>query len=167
LNIGLYGRTGAGKTSVADYLVKEHGFVKCATGAVCRQICRLLFNSESKTLLNQVTDALKEIDQNVWLRAALSTVVEDRPIVFDSMRFTGDYRFLTAHGFATWKISAPLNIRTARLQARGQDFDAAIDDHHRGEVELENHHFDTVIENVDSRLSALYEAVEKELQRSV
>ena len=165
MNIALYGRSGAGKSSVADVLVAEYGFVKCSSGAVCRQVCLSLFKSESKTLLNEVTDALKAVDENVWLRAAISANVEGKPAVFDSMRFVGDYRFLTERAFTTWKIVAPLEVRLARLRARGQSFDPEVDEFHRGETELESHHFDVVIDNSSSDLSALYDSIRTALAR--
>jgi dephospho-CoA kinase len=158
-DIALYGHSGAGKTTVADWLVSNRGFVHCATGAACRGICQMLFQSESKTLLNQVTDALKAIDEHVWLRAALSENVVGKPVVFDSMRFLSDYRFLRERGFSTWKITAPLEVRVGRLRARGQEFNPDVDDRHRGETELAGSAFDVVIDNGGSDLPTLYEAV--------
>jgi dephospho-CoA kinase len=134
MNIALFGHSGSGKTTIADWLVFNRGFVRCSTGAACRSVCHTLFQSESKTLLNQVTDALRAIDRAVWLRAALSVDTGNKPIVFDSMRFAGDYDFLRDRGFATWKIIAPRDVRLDRLRARGQEFDPLIDDYHSGET---------------------------------
>jgi adenylate kinase family enzyme len=60
--IALSGRSGSGKTTVANYLVAKYGFTRCSTGAACRELCKNLFGGESKAILNQVTDALKAID---------------------------------------------------------------------------------------------------------
>jgi hypothetical protein len=132
---------------------------------MCRHICRVLFNSEAKTLLNQVTDALKAIDEDVWLRAALVQAPPGRSIVFDSMRFASDYRFLAENGFATWKIVAPLDVRLMRLRLRQQEFDPVIDDNHRGEVELATYSFDVEVDNGSATLPDLYQRIEAELAR--
>jgi hypothetical protein len=43
--------------------------------------------------MNDVTNAFRDIDAEVWLRAGLKGLGGDRPIVFDSMRFEGDYNY--------------------------------------------------------------------------
>src|SRR4051794_17525125 len=97
--IALSGKSGSGKTTIADYLLAKHGYARRSTGAACRDVCNRLFGDESKTILNKVTDALKAVDSNVWLRVALSGLKEDTPVVFDSMRFATDYTFLKSQGF--------------------------------------------------------------------
>src|SRR5438552_18965303 len=113
--IALSGRSGSGKTTIAEYLVNKHGYTRCSTGAACRDVCNRLFGEESKAILNKVTDALKAVDPDVWLRAALSSLKEDMPVVFDSMRFATDYAFLKNQGFEMWRVEAPLSIRLVRM----------------------------------------------------
>lgn len=161
--IALYGKSGAGKTAIAKYLVDKYGFVRCSTGQACRQVCRLLFDSESKTILNKVTDALKTVDEDVWLRAALREYGPETPIVFDSMRFANDYHFLDARGFSKWKVVAPLALRVERLRQRGQEFDPEVDDDHPGENILSDYIFDITIENSSVELATLYREIEKNL----
>jgi dephospho-CoA kinase len=161
-HIALSGRSGCGKTTVADYLVATHGYTRCSTGAACRELCRKLFDTESKAILNKVTDALKAVDADVWLRAALVSAAEHHPIVFDSMRFANDYAFLSGRGFLTWRIEAPHEVRLARMRARGQDVDPG-DDAHRAETELDHQEFDRVLDNSEGGVELLYVNIERAL----
>ncbi len=116
--------------------------------------------------MNRVCDDMMAIDKDVWMKAALVNAPNDRPIVFDSMRFQNEYNHLQMQGFYLVRIDAPLRVRISRLGDRGQEFDPSIDDVHRGEVELENNRFDYQIVNdgfdvailraqVDNLMSAL------------
>jgi hypothetical protein len=144
-------------------MVKEYGYVRCSTGEACRDICRRLFGTESKAVLNRVTDALKAIDPNVWLKAALSPIDGQSLVVFDSMRFGADYVFLQTQGFTMWRVEAPLAIRLLRMESRGQ-LVTPLDDDHPAETELDGYRFDRVFDNCGSRLDALYREIEKGLE---
>jgi dephospho-CoA kinase len=163
-NIALYGRSGSGKSTVAQFLVTQHGYQHAKTGAACRNLCRELFGSESKSLMNEVTDALKRIDDSVWLRAGLAGLRDDSPNVFDSMRFKGDYKFFYAHAYVLVHIRAPAELRASRLGGRGQPFDPSIDEIHPAESELESFTFDFTIDNA-SDLTGLRRQVEQLLSR--
>jgi dephospho-CoA kinase len=164
MNIALAGKSGSGKTTVAEYLVRRHGYFRASTGDVCREVCRILFGSESRGILNKVTEAMKSVDEQVWLKAALRRVPVGVPVVFDSMRFNLDYDFLVARGYTTWDIQAPREIRWTRMQDRNQDFDAA-DDEHRVEREIEHRGFDMTIDNGHNSFDKLFSTVEDALRR--
>jgi len=152
-HIALHGSSGSGKSTFAALLVAEFGYLHCKTGTACRELCRDLFDSEDKTLLNKVTDALREIDSTVWLRAALRHLGDapERPIVLDSIRFHPDYEFARQRGFVTVHINAPLEDRTERLRLRAQAFDPRVDDAHAAEQELAEMRFDFRLDNTRSR----------------
>lgn len=163
IKIALSGKSGGGKTMIAEYLVEKHRFVHCSTGAACRELCRKLFGTESKSILNRVTDAIKAIDPDVWLRAALASVDEDRQVVFDSIRFASDYTFLQTRGFVIWRVEAPIEIRLRRMKTRGQIV-SAEDDNHRAETELDNHRFDRIVNNFDDDPERLQQNIETALR---
>lgn len=48
--IGLCGQAGAGKDTVADFLVKNHGFVKVALGDPLKRICKDVFDFSDEQL---------------------------------------------------------------------------------------------------------------------
>ncbi len=164
-HIALTGRSGSGKTEVAGYLAQRHGYVRVGTGNLCRRICQDLFASESKTLMNAVTDALRAIQPDVWLTAALRHAPVGPPLVVDSMRFREDHLLLKSRGYTLWRIEAPREMRWERLRRRGQDFDGERDDHALAEVDLGNAPVDHVFTN-DRHLTDLWDQVEAALTDS-
>jgi dephospho-CoA kinase len=163
-NVALHGRSGSGKSTVARYLVVQYGYQHAKTGAACRKICQELFGSETKTLMNEVTDSLRKIDSGVWLRAGLAGLQEDRPIVFDSMRFVEDYQFFVARAYLLVDIRAPVDLRVRRLAERGQPFDLSVDEDHPAESELEAFTFDFTIDNTGD-LGELWPEIDQMLFR--
>ena len=162
-NIALFGRSGSGKTTIARHLEQHHHYFLASSGALCRNISQLLFRSQSKTILDRLTDAVKAIDEEAWLNAALRDVPDHRPIVFDSMRFDVDYRALRSKGFLLWRIEAPLAVCVERLGERGQEFNLGVDDTHPAESQLETFQYDYCIKNSEVTLEGLYELVQKGL----
>src|SRR5258708_36291643 len=103
-NIALYGRSGSGKSTIAQYLKAEYGYEHVSPGHICRRICQELFNSEDRSILNAFNDAVRKIDSDVWLRNATRHARGQSWIVFDSMRFQEDWIYLKAKGFVMWKL---------------------------------------------------------------
>jgi cytidylate kinase len=159
-NVALSGRSGAGKTAIAEYLAHRHGYRHLRSGALCRRICLDLFGVDSKEMLNAVTDAMRSIRSDVWISAALRPGEGLEPIAFDSMRFATDYQRLKLAGFALWRVEARLDVRVGRLGTRGQEFDPAVDDRAAPELELDHHEFDYVIANDGCDLGELFAAAD-------
>lgn len=148
-NFALYGPTGSGKSTVAEILV-DLGYQHLKSGRACRDVCRRLFQSEDKKILNDVTMAMRQVDPDVWLKAAMREAQPgDRLTVFDSMRFESDYEFFRARGFTLVRIVTDPGARHRRLSRRGQEFDPRRDDSHAAEIELDKHLFDHVLTNND------------------
>jgi adenylate kinase family enzyme len=78
MKIALSGNSGSGKSSVARYLVERHGYLHASTGQICRRISALLFGNEDKTSLNRVSEAVRTIDKNLLIHAALRNAHSDR-----------------------------------------------------------------------------------------
>ena len=146
-NIAIFGRTGSGKSEVSSYLVEKYHYQHCHPGKLCREISLRLFQSDAKTILNQVNDAMRAIDPNVWLSAGLRDCSTTMPIVVDGMRFESNYQLLNSRGFWLWRVTADAAHRKSRLEERGQTFDWANDTAHPGEIELERRHFQVEIAN--------------------
>lgn len=163
VHVALSGRSGSGKTEVASYLEGRHGYVRVSTGPLCRRLCRDLFATESKTLMNAVTDAMRGIQPDVWLAAALRHAPVGQPLVIDSMRFHEDHQLLLDSGYELWRVEAPQQLRWDRLQRRGQEFTPARDDNAVAEVELDNTSHDRLLINA-AGLPDLWEQVEAALQ---
>jgi len=147
INVALSGMSGSGKTTFANHLINNYNFTLCNTGKTCRKICNILFGNESKTLLNQVTDALKTIDKNIWFKKALSEINQSIPTVVDSMRFKDDYLFMKEQGFILVKVQCHQNLIIDRLKKRGQKINPEIDFKHKSEIELEHLQFTHTLSN--------------------
>jgi dephospho-CoA kinase len=164
IRIALTGRSGAGKSTVAEYLKNTYHFSICKTGIRCRSLAKEFFNTESKTILNELTDAMRKIDPTVWLRMALNSMDISNPyIVIDSIRFVEDYTFAKVNGYYIWRINAPLQIRVRRLASRGQEYDMSNDEQHLTEKALEELPVDESIENGVDSLPSLYRIIDQKI----
>lgn len=58
---------GSGKDTVADYLVKQHGFVKVSFAGKIYEIARDLFNmtNKNRALLQSIGQKMRQIDEEV------------------------------------------------------------------------------------------------------
>lgn len=161
-SIALSGKSGSGKTTVASYLEQSHGYARVGTGDLCRAVCRELFGNESKMTMNAATDALRTVQPDVWLAAALRHAPRGRPLIVDSMRFREDYLLLRSRGYELWRVDVRSDVRWARLHQRGQESRGERDDGAAAETELDAAAFDQLIVN-ERGLPQLWEQVEATL----
>jgi dephospho-CoA kinase len=146
-NLAIWARSGAGKSFATRYLEERYGYEACKPGAICREITLRLFGEDSKTTLNKVNDALRQIEPNIWLRIGFEDMGRKEGVIIDGIRFASNVDFCRKNGFLMIKITASETTRMARLKARGQTFDLAIDGEHAGETEIENERFDHTVHN--------------------
>jgi dephospho-CoA kinase len=147
----LIGKSGAGKSTVADQIFRDYGIRRISTGAICRQISKLLFGNDDKASTQLIDDALTQIEPSIFLRAALRDVAPDEQICVDSLRFAADYRIARAEGFQIIRVTASDETRTHRLKGRGQVFIHDVDGMHRSETELDTSIVDFLIQNDGKR----------------
>lgn len=145
--LALIGKSGAGKSTVAEQISAGYGIRRISTGTICRQISMLLFGNEDKASTQRIDDALTKIDPSIFLRAAMRGTLPDEPICVDSLRFSADYGLARDEGFAIVRVTASDETRTRRLAARGQVFDLDVDGMHRSETELDQAEVDFTITN--------------------
>ncbi len=102
--VGLVGRAGAGKTTVASHLVESFGFVRTAfgdplkqmliTAGLCtREECYLEKTPRSRELLQKIGTEIfrKQVDPKFWVRKTAENVQRlfktGRRVVIDDIRF--------------------------------------------------------------------------------
>jgi len=150
----LVGKSGSGKSEACRFLSESRGIRLIRTGAICRQIARLLFDNEDKRSTQILDDALTLIDPSIFLRAALRGVDPTEDLVIDALRFREDLAIAHERGCMVIRVVASDEIRLRRLLARGQTFDLATEGRHRSEVELDDAAVDMEIRN-EGEVSAL------------
>lgn len=146
VSIALLGKSGSGKTTVAARLVEHHGFQTISSGKVCREVAHIVFAREDKETLNNISLAIRKIDQNAFLEAALRDAKPNRDIVFDSIRYKSDYYYLKTIGYKFLKVEVERAILEQRLKIRGQAF-TPDDLSHESEISLDTVECDWTINN--------------------
>jgi hypothetical protein len=134
--IGLTGYAQSGKDTVANYLVKQHGFTRVAFADKIRDVLyemNPIVNGEPLQitvdvegwdkakqrpsirllLQNLGVAARKHIDEDVWIRAALSASDLNTDIVVTDVRFLNEadrilfYSKMTGQTAEVWRIERP------------------------------------------------------------
>lgn len=140
LVVGLTGRAGSGKDTVADYLVAEHGFTKISMAGPLKRAVVELFGLDPSVFEDRVrkeavvedwgrsprwlaqwlgTDVLrKEIDEEVFTKTAkrrIAAVANGRVVVSD-VRFDNEARMVHELGGVVWRLDA--NVRLEGTEGR-------------------------------------------------
>jgi dephospho-CoA kinase len=137
MNIGLIGKFGSGKTTAAEYLVKEYGYNRMSLADPMRKIVKDIFGVESKTdpryrrLMQKLgTDWFRSEDKDVWVKHLLRRVEkETRPVVVDDVRFPNEAATLAARGWYIVYLDCSLEVRTQRCISRDGHFDESTLNH--------------------------------------
>ncbi|MEO9899234.1 hypothetical protein [Nisaea sp.] len=148
--IALIGKSGSGKSAVAEILSQKFDVPIIKTGAVCRKVSKILFGNEDKRSTQMLDDALTQIDGSIFLKSALRGVTDMDGYIIDSIRFSSDLSLAKYNGCKILRILAQDSIRVQRLQERGQVFSLESDGNHRSEVELDGVSVDNEIVNENS-----------------
>lgn len=114
--LAFYGPASSGKTWSADYLVKNHNFVRVAFADKLKEIAAELFNVYGKNgadrkVLQDLGQKMREIEPDVWINHLLSTVAfyetHREGIVLDDLRYTNEADALRNAGFKLVYVSTP------------------------------------------------------------
>ncbi|MFA5879158.1 MAG: AAA family ATPase [Candidatus Margulisiibacteriota bacterium] len=123
--IGLVGKNGAGKTSVAEYLVSK-GFSFYSLSDIVREEAtknNLALSRENLIVTgNELKKKIGEavLAKRTWEKASL----ENEPLlVFDSIRNVAEIDYLKAKGVKIIGVDAPIELRYKRIQERKRDSD--------------------------------------------
>lgn len=121
--IALSGKMMSGKSTVAQYLVREHGFVEVAFAEELTEIAVRLFRYSSqqpknRALLQTLGMRMREIDPDVWVEALLrrlSRLPEDCNIVVSDVRFPNEYVALRERGYWMARVYIDPELQELRV----------------------------------------------------
>ena len=118
--LGLIGANGSGKSTVCAYL-KTKGFSLISLSDYIREEARALGISEDRDALTQLSNQLKtENGESVFAQKAFAVAqeVSSLKIAFDSIRHPKECAYLQEKGVTLIGLSASLEARFERIQAR-------------------------------------------------
>jgi len=125
--IGLTSFLGAGKTTIADYLVKNKGFIYYSLSDVIRDEIRSRDQEITRERLQDVGNELRKRFGNSVLADRVLEKIRQEPgkdFVIDSIRNPAEIRALRRlKGFSLVFVDAPLKVRFNRLKARKREQD--------------------------------------------
>lgn len=133
--IGLTGYAGSGKSTVANYLVEQHGFTRLSFAKPLKDMLRKLnpFISEGGDRTSYVlhelgegcvkqsfpeyrrllqvlgTDCIRAIDPDFWVKAAVAQMTDTNgKYVFDDVRFPNEAEVISGYNvMGLWNIEVP------------------------------------------------------------
>ena len=144
--LAFIGRAGSGKTTAAEFLVKNMNYVHLSFARKLKDIAAQLWGptaQKDRAKLQALGTALRDLDEEVWLYPVardIESVVDDGGIVVDDCRFENEFDLLVDRGFYVVRVEAAEDERVRRLQANGK-FSTREDLHHVSEERQE--HFPT------------------------
>ena len=149
------GKMHVGKTTSADYLVRNYGFIKLSFAGKLKEIAKDLWpeqfecGQKPRKLLQDLGMKMREIDQDVWVKY-LVRIVRSLPkesnIVVDDLRFMNEYKVLKNEGFFIVRIV--------------REVPPSPFDDHPSEKEVEQMPYDLLLQNTGT-LDMLYEKLDK------
>lgn len=146
MKIGLSGRAGCGKSTIADYLIQHYGFRRYAFATKLKEICNEMFPEilalpkvKHRWLLQKVgTDWFRSVDSDVWVKYLIRNVSGEN-IIVDDMRFKNEADALREAGFLVVRVERDAELRGA--------WGYNVEDVHISETALDNYDFDYTLFN--------------------
>jgi hypothetical protein len=132
--IAFYGPMCSGKSWCANYLVNNQGFRKVAFADKLKEIAYQLYgvagkDGESRTVLQDLGQHLRKIDEDVWIKYALSEIQRierwgekmrefENPIsiVLDDLRYINEAQALKDNGFKLVLVLVEPEVREERIR---------------------------------------------------
>lgn len=168
--IGLTGKGGSGKDTVADYLEEKYNFKKISFGELLYKIAYLLgMKEKDRQFLIDLGDALRGMDQDVFIRPVVEEILSNTSInyVITDVRQPNEYKALLDLGAEIFEVYAPLNVRLNRIEKRDKIIlnDKEIETLQKAHTEtyMENWNLDKIVNDKDTK--TLYANIDKALKK--
>lgn len=150
IKIGLVGKAGTGKDTVAAYLMAVYGFKKFAFADKLKEIDAELFGpteGKDRKRLQEFGQFCRKINPNVWIEQLDKKLrgYNGNAVITD-IRQWNELRYCQDNGFVIVKIVADTKVRLKRMQERGDQF-TLIDLMHETEMQMDEFPYDYWIDN--------------------
>lgn len=126
-NLAIIGGAGAGKSTLADYLARTHGYTRLSFAGPLKDISVRLWGAHrglSRERLQRLGVAVRDIDPDTWLDLFTTQLAGHEamqlPTVVDDCRFPNEYEALKQRGFVFVRVQAGTADRVDRLTAIGR-----------------------------------------------
>jgi len=139
-NVAIVGKMGAGKSSLANFLVDVHQYTRVANAGALKTLAQMAYGPIDKgetyritqdymlgpqeteisgrEILQGIGQTLKSFDRDIWLKAMVRSMESlQGPFVCDDTRFPFEADFLRKQGWIIVKLYVPKEIRMARYKS--------------------------------------------------
>ena len=130
MKVAICGPMASGKTTIADYLVEHHGFVKLsfATGvkAMGAKIIETMIDEgilppeaagkKHRAVLQAIGAEGRRLRPTIWIEDALNQADSHENVVIDDMRYINEAKLAHDQGFVNVRLCISENLQKSRLQ---------------------------------------------------
>ena len=123
--IGITGTLGAGKGTVAQYLVERHHFVHYSVRALLVEEIERRGLPVNRDTMTSVSNDLRARYGADYLTQQLlgRALISGDDVVIESIRTVGEATYLKEHGAQLWAVDADIYTRYARITERASETD--------------------------------------------
>jgi dephospho-CoA kinase len=127
----------SGKTTCADYLVKNYGYIRLSLADKLKAIAYELYgvqgkDGDNRKIIQELGDRLRSFDDDVFTKYLLATVRERYPynkVVIDDLRLPREAQLLKKNGFYLVQVQCSDEVRLDRIKALYPRLPAAPQSH--------------------------------------
>src|SRR5699024_6422004 len=130
--IALTGKLRSGKTTASTHISAIYGHSALSFGSYVNYYAGQIFgtntNKKPRKLLQDFGQAMRKIDENVWVRKLEGTkemyerVFDKTRFVIDDLRQPNEYRWARENGFTIIRINSAEDVRIEQAKKEGDEF---------------------------------------------
>ena len=120
----------SGKTTLADYLVEHHGFVKLSFAAGVKAMGEKIVDAlieeglvspeaagkKHRGVLQAIGAEGRRLRPTIWIEDALTQAENHEKVVIDDMRYINEAKLAHEQGFVNLRLCISENLQKSRLQ---------------------------------------------------
>lgn len=121
--MGLVGANGSGKSSVCTYLNHQGFYTLSLSNAVRAEATRLGLDHSRESLIQTGNQLKNQWGLDILAKRSIELASAYEKVVFDSIRHPAEARYLQQAGVVLIGVTAPLELRYARIKKRQRETD--------------------------------------------